>query len=122
MLPRRYPSTEPRQLRWESSNPRRTPSCWPDPPVPFYAGQLLINPETRFSDDLDHVPQVRGSVLFNLGLLRPRHVVRPEQALRMTGNSTPAQGLTGAEFFPHRQILQILSVMLFEKTPILQAL
>src|ERR1017187_6734452 len=46
----------------------------------FHRSKLLIYAETRFGDDPDHVPQVRGGVLLDFGLLRRSHVVRPEQS------------------------------------------
>ena len=46
----------------------------------LHRSELFVNPETRLADDLNHVAQVIGRLRFDLLLLRPRHVVRAEQA------------------------------------------
>lgn len=47
--------------------------------------EFLVDSESCFSDDPDHVAQMSKSVRLDALLFRPRHVVGPEQAFHLHG-------------------------------------
>jgi hypothetical protein len=74
------------------------------PKLLLHGSKLLIYAETGFGDDPDQVPKVIGGVFLDVGLLRPSHVVRPEQAFEDYRKLDAGTGIGRAELFPHRHV------------------
>jgi len=70
----------------------------------LHRSQFHIHSEASLGDDLNYVSQVRWGVVLDPRLLRPRHVVRPEQALENHRKFHTGTRVGRAELFPHRHV------------------
>jgi hypothetical protein len=66
--------------------------------------QLFVDPEFGFGDDLNDVAQVLRRAEFDRLLLRPRHVMRPEQPIASCRKLDACTWIRKQKFLAHRHI------------------